>query len=77
MMKYDNNELVTIGDDVLSSIKIALSEVDGVDEYSEVLDILEEAKAAAEEIMNKHSGLAYQEEQKELNDEYLASVWCE
>ena len=76
-MKYDNNELIEIGNDVLGSIAIALAEVDGVEEFNEVIDALEEAKELATEIRDKYSGIAYEEEMKELNDSYIASVWCE
>lgn len=71
---YSDEELFEIGEDVIESIKLAISEVSDIEEYAEVLEVLEEAKALAEEKRDHYSGKLYEEELAERNAEYVAMV---
>ncbi len=48
-MKFTNGELVEIYNNAYDNIKLAISELDGVDEYKEVLETLKDAKDELEE----------------------------
>lgn len=76
-MKYSNCDLVGIADDAMGSIKMAISELEGVEEYKEtynslkdVLELLQEESEPYEEAYNTEC----QKEYDYLNSEYEGSV---
>lgn len=71
---YNEEELFEIGEDVIKSIDIAISEVSDVEEYADLMELLEEAKALAIEKRDHYSGKLYEEELAERNAEYIAMV---
>ena len=48
-MKYSNEELTSIAEDAIESIKLAISELEGVEEYKEAYDALEDIIHTLEE----------------------------
>lgn len=71
---YDNEELTTIAEDCESSIKMAMSELDGIEEYKEICNILEEALDELEETSQTYKDKY--EEELELEKNYENSE-CE
>lgn len=60
-MKYTNEDLTNIKDDVVGSIEIAISELEGVEEYKNILEQLEQIKSDLEEEAEPYEE-AYEEE---------------
>lgn len=76
-MKYENYELYDIGEDAIKSIELAMSELDGVEEYREGLYYLQDALEKVRELQKPYSDSLDEEEQEHLdylNWEYERSV---
>lgn len=73
---YSNDDLINIGEDVVGSIDIAISEVYDIEEYKELQEALEEVKELAKKIRDVYMQKGYEEELAERNAEYLDDVRC-
>lgn len=76
-MKYENYELYDIGEDAIKSIELAMSELDGVEEYREGLYHLQDALEKVRELQKPYSDSLDEEAQEHLdylNWEYERSV---
>lgn len=76
-MKFNNEDLVSIADDCISSLELAKSELEDVEEYEEVfknieedIAILNELKIPYEEELQKQ----WEQEDEDQNSEYERSV---
>lgn len=76
-MKFSNDEMVDYAESAIESIKMAMSELDGIDEYKEIYDLLDDAIDRLEEEKEPYSE-AYARECEELRREeeleYMRSV---
>jgi hypothetical protein len=76
-MIYSNEDLVGIKDDVLGTLELAISELEGVDEYKSILDQLEDLKTDLENEAEVYEEAYAEEERKQLedlNNDYERSV---
>lgn len=76
-MKWTNGELVEIYENAYDNIQLAIDELNGVDEYKEILETLKEAKSELEETAEKYMQAFSRECDRELkcqNSEYERSV---
>jgi len=76
-MKWTNGELVEIYANAYDNIQLAIDELNGVDEYKEILETLKEAKSELEETAEKYMQAFNRECDRELkyqNSEYERSV---
>lgn len=76
-MKWTNGELVEIYENAYDNIQLAIDELNGVDEYKEILETLKEAKSELEETAEKYMQAFNREYDRELkyqNSEYERSV---
>ena len=76
-MKFSNEELVEIAEDTVSSLELALSELEGVDEFKEIykdiqetIDQLKSEAEPYEEELQKQ----WEQEDEDQNSEYERSV---
>ncbi len=76
-VKMDNEEMVYSANDCIDSIRVAIDGIDGIEEYKEVFDILNEAIKTLEDLKEPYEE-AYEreceEESKYENIEYMRSV---
>lgn len=76
-MSYSNEDIVGIKDDAIKSIKLAISELEGVDEYTDEMNGLESIISDLESKSEKYEE-RYEEEQRQereyANSEYMRSV---
>lgn len=75
-MKWTNGELVEIYENAYDNIQLAIDELNGVDEYKEILETLKEAKSELEETAEKYMqafNREYDEELEYQNLEYERS----
>lgn len=76
-MKMSNEELVSIAEEAVDSINIALSELDSVEEYKEIYEMLEEVKNKLNTEVEPYEEAYERECEEELeyqNREYERSV---
>lgn len=76
-MKMSNEELVSIAENAIDSINIALSELDSVEEYKEIYEMLEEVKNKLNTEVEPYKEAYERECEEELeyqNREYERSV---
>ena len=76
-MKMSNEDLVYSARDCIASIEVAISEIEGISEYKDILELLEEAKDRLEEAKEVYEEEYAREQQAELeyqNREYERSV---
>ena len=76
-MKYDATEICGAGEDCIGSLEIAISEIEGIEEYEEIVKILEEAKSNIEDIISENieeANKIWDAERTALNIEYETSV---
>lgn len=72
-----NEDLVYSARDCISSIELAESEIDGITEYEDILEILDEAidrLKEAKEVYEEEYNRELQEELDYQNGEYMRSV---
>lgn len=76
-IKMSNEELVGASDDAINTINLAISELEGIEEFENALEILEEAKKeiieASEDIREAYKEECEKEREYE-NFEYERSV---
>lgn len=76
-MKMSNEDLVYSARDCISSIEVAKSEIYGISEYEDILEILDEAINRLEEAKEVYEEEYKREQQEELdyqNMEHMRSV---
>lgn len=76
-MRYSNEEMVSIAEDAIKSINIAISEIDDCEEYEEEKNWLEEIitniKSKNEKYEEEYAK-ELREEEEYANSEYMRSV---
>lgn len=70
-MKMSNEELVSAYDEAYDNIQLAISTLDGIDEYKEVYETLEQAKHELEETAEKYMQAFNRECDEELEYQNL------
>lgn len=76
-MKWTNGELVEIYENAYDNIQLAIDELNGVDEYKEILETLKQAKHELEETAETYMQAFNRECDRELkcqNSEYERSA---
>lgn len=76
-MKMSNEDLVYSARDCMSSIELGKSEIEGIDEYKYILEILDEAIDELKEAKEEYEEEYERELQEDLdyqNSEYMRSV---
>ena len=70
-MKWTNGELVEIYENAYDNIQLAIDELNGVDEYKEILETLKQAKHELEEEVEKYMQAFNREYDTELEYQNL------
>lgn len=70
-MKWTNGELVEIYENAYDNIQLAIDELNGVDEYKEILETLKEAKSELVETAEKYMQAFNRECDEELEYQNL------
>lgn len=76
-MKWSNEELVSIKEEVEGDIQCAIDNLQGIEEYTEVLTMLSDAKEVLENLAGPYEKLYEKEcvrENEYKNTEYIRSV---
>lgn len=76
-MRMSNGELVSAYDEAYDNIQLAISTLEGIDEYKEILETLKQAKDELEETVEPYMQAYNRECDEELeyqNNEYMRSV---